>query len=88
VKFQKLRTLAITGLMLVSLACGGAKSDATIKSEVDGRIKNSTVTSTVANGVVTLGGSAATQAERDAAVAAAKGEGVKEVKDNIQIKPR
>lgn len=78
--------LCLSVALFVS-ACSGGKSDADIKKEVDGRVKNPTVTSTVSGGTVTLSGTVKTQAERDAAVAAAKGEGVKEVKDSIQIKP-
>ncbi|MDQ4123287.1 MAG: BON domain-containing protein [Acidobacteriota bacterium] len=80
-------------LMVISLsaafltACGG-KSDADIQKEVQGRVRTSGVTvSSVKDGVVTLGGTVSTQAERDAAVAAARGEGVKEVKEVIQIRP-
>lgn len=69
------------------IACGG-KSDADVQKEVQGRVKTPGVTvSTVKDGVVTLSGTVTTQAERDAALAAAKGEGVKEVKDSIQIRP-
>ena len=80
-------------LMIISLfasfliACGG-KSDADIQKEVQGRVKTPGVTvSSVKEGVVTLGGTVTTQAERDAAIAAARGEGIKDVKDNIQIRP-
>lgn len=86
---KKLKVLAITAMLAFTFACGG-KSDADIQKEVQARVKTPGVTvSSVQNGVVTLGGSVATQAERDAALAAAKGEGVKEVKDAIQInKPK
>lgn len=89
---MKTRRKSLIAVLCLSVAlfisaCGG-KSDADIQKEVQGRIKTPGVTVTsVQNGVVTLGGTAKTQAERDAAVAAAKGEGVKDVKDNIQIKP-
>lgn len=74
-------------LTLVLSACGG-KSDADLQKEVTGRVKTPGVTvTTVKDGVVTLGGTVATQLEREQAVAAAKGEGVKEVKEAIQIKP-
>ena len=80
-------TAIIFSLALVLSACGG-KSDADIQREVQGRIKTQGVTvSSVKDGVVTLGGTVTSQAERDSAVAAARGEGVKDVKENIQIKP-
>ena len=80
-------TAIIFSLALFLSACGG-KSDADIQREVQGRIKTQGVTvSSVKEGVVTLGGTVTSQAERDAAVAAARGEGVKDVKENIQIKP-
>ena len=85
---KKLVILMIISLFAVaSSACGG-KSDADIQKEVQGRVKTAGVTvSSVKDGVVTLGGTVATQAERDAAVAAARGEGVKDVKEAIQIRP-
>ncbi|MEP6925626.1 MAG: BON domain-containing protein [Pyrinomonadaceae bacterium] len=73
-------------LALILSACGG-KSDADVQKEVTSRVKTPGVTSTVKDGVVTLGGTVTTQMEKDQAVAAAKGEGVKSVTDNIQIKP-
>lgn len=74
-------------IALAVSACGG-KSDADVQREVTSRVKTPGVTVTkVENGVVTLGGTVSTQLERDQAVAAAKGEGVKEVKEAIQIKP-
>ena len=74
-------------LALVLSACGG-KSDADIQKEVTARVKTPGVTvSSVKDGVVTLGGTVTTQVERDAALAAAKGEGVKSVTDVISIKP-
>lgn len=85
---KKLGILMIISLFALVLAACGGKSDADVQKEVQGRIKTPGVTvSSVKDGVVTLGGTVSTQAERDAAVAAAKGEGVKEVKENIMIKP-
>ena len=85
---KKLSFLMIITLFAAFLTACGGKSDADIQKEVQGRIKTPGVTvSSVKDGVVTLGGTVATQAERDAAIAAAKGEGVKEVKDVISIKP-
>lgn len=74
-------------LVLSLSACGG-KSDADIQREVTGRVKTPGVTvSSVKDGVVTLGGTVTTQLEKDSAIAAAKGEGVKSVTDVIQIRP-
>jgi hypothetical protein len=85
---KKLGILMIISLFALVLGACGGKSDADIQKEVQGRVKTPGVTvSGVKDGVVTLGGTVSTQAERDAAVAAAKGEGVKEVKENIMIKP-
>jgi hypothetical protein len=82
--FVAILCLSIT---LFISACGG-KSDADITKEVQTRIKNPAVTvSSVKDGVVTLAGTVTTQVEKEQAVAAAKGEGVKSVTDNIQIKP-
>lgn len=80
--------LLIVSLFAVVLSACGGKSDADIQKEVQGRIKTPGVTvSSVKDGVVTLGGTVTTQSERDAAVAAARGEGVKDVKESIMIKP-
>jgi hypothetical protein len=85
---KKLGILMIISLLALVLGACGGKSDADVQKEVQGRVKTPGVTvSTVKDGVVTLSGTVATQAERDAALAAAKGEGVKEVKDSIMIKP-
>jgi osmotically-inducible protein OsmY len=87
---KRLRFFALISLLVLTFACGGgAKSDADIQKEVQGRVNVPGVkVSSVKDGVVTLGGTVATEAQKDAAVAAAKGEGVKEVKENIQIDPR
>jgi hypothetical protein len=87
VKFQRLGILAIIALMTLVLGACGGKSDADIQTEVQGRVKTPGVTVAAKEGVVTLTGTVTTQAERDAAEAAAKGEGVKSVTNNIQIKP-
>ncbi|HEX8398765.1 MAG TPA: BON domain-containing protein [Pyrinomonadaceae bacterium] len=85
---KKLGILMIISLFAVVLSACGGKSDADIQKEVQGRVKTPGVTvSSVKEGVVTLGGTVTTQAERDAAIAAARGEGIKDVKDNIQIRP-
>ena len=85
---KKLSILMIISLFAAFLIACGGKSDADVQKEVQGRVKTPGVTvSTVKDGVVTLSGTVTTQAERDAALAAAKGEGVKEVKDSIQIRP-
>ena len=76
--------VALSAALALS-ACGG-KSDADFQKEAQGRVKTPGVTVTVKDGVATLTGTVATQAERDAALASAKGEGIKEVKDSIQIK--
>jgi len=85
---KKLGILMIISLFAAFLVACGGKSDADIQKEVQGRVKTPGVTvSSVKEGVVTLGGTVTTQAERDAAIAAARGEGIKDVKDNIQIRP-
>ncbi len=85
---KNLSLIAVLALFaaLVLSACGG-KSDADIKKEVDGRTKNPAITSTVKDGVVTLTGTVETSEASKAAEAAAKGEGVKSVTNNLQIKP-
>ncbi len=86
---KKTNLIAVLALFLAlaASACGG-KSDADIQKEVTGRVKTPGVTvSSVKDGVVTLGGTVSTQLERDAALAAAKGEGVKNVVDAVQIRP-
>lgn len=67
-------------------ACGG-KSDADVQKEVTSRVNRPGVTANVKDGVVTLSGTVTTQEESKAAENAAKGEGVKSVTNNIQIKP-
>lgn len=85
---KKLSILLIISLFAVILSACGGKSDADVQKEVQARVKTPGVTvSAVKDGVVTLSGTVTTSAERDAALAAAKGEGVKEVKDSIQIRP-
>lgn len=85
---KKLGILMLISLFALALGACGGKSDADLQKEVQARVKTPGVTvSSVKDGVVTLGGTVTTQAERDAAIAAAKGEGVKDVKENIMIKP-
>lgn len=87
-KVKRLSLLAILclSLALIVSACGG-KSDADIQKEVQTRVNKPSVTAAVKDGVVTLSGTVATQEESKAAEASAKGEGVKSVTNNIQIKP-
>ena len=82
-----LATFGLTVMLFLS-ACGGGKSDADIQKEVQNRINKPGVTAQVKEGTVTLTGTVATQEESKAAEAAAKGEGVKTVVNNLQIKPR
>jgi hypothetical protein len=85
---KNLIILMIISLFAIVLSACGGKSDADIQKEVQGRIKTAGVTvSSVKDGVVTLGGTVTTPAEKTAALAEARGEGVKEVKDNIQTRP-
>lgn len=84
---KKLVILMIISLFATALSACGGKSDADVQKEVQGRVRTPGVTAAVKEGVVTLTGTVTTQAERDAAVAAARGEGVKDVKDSIMIKP-
>lgn len=85
-KFSLFAVLCFS-LALILSACGG-KSDADVQKEVSARVKTPGVTVTsVKDGVVTLGGMVTTEMERSQAVASAKGEGVKDVKEAIQIKP-
>lgn len=85
---KKPSLIAILGLMvaLTFAACGG-KSDADVQKEVQARVNKPGVTTAVKDGVVTLTGTVATQEESRAAEAAAKGEGVKSVTNNLQIRP-
>jgi hypothetical protein len=86
---KKLGILMIISLFAVVLSACGGKSDADIQKEVEGRVKARApqVTVAVKDAVVTLGGQVTTPEEKAAAVAAAKGEGVKNVQDNIQTRP-
>lgn len=80
--------LAILALFaaLTAVACGG-KTDADVQKEVTSRINKPGVTATVKDGVVTLSGTVATQEESKSVEASVKGEGVKSVTNNLQIKP-
>jgi protein involved in sex pheromone biosynthesis len=85
-KNTKFIAILVMALALILSACGG-KSDADIEKEVQGRIKTPGVTAKVKEGVVTLTGTVENQDASKAAETAAKGEGVKSVTNNIQIKP-
>jgi osmotically-inducible protein OsmY len=83
-----LATAGLSVMLFLSACGGGAKSDTDIQKDVQSRINKPGVTAQVKDGTVTLTGSVATQEESKAAEASAKGEGVKTVVNNLQIKPR
>lgn len=78
--------LGLSAVLFVG-ACGGGKSDADLTKEVQTRVKQPGVTTTVKDGVVTLTGTVETQEASKAAEAAAKGDGVKSVTNSLMIKP-
>lgn len=86
---KKLSILLMISLFATFLTACGGKSDTDIQKEVEGRVKARApqVTVAVKDGVVTLGGQVTTPEQKSAAVAAASGEGVKSVQDNIQTRP-
>jgi hyperosmotically inducible periplasmic protein len=96
-----MRPVAATVLIVIMGACAAARSapqtaaapdDQTLKTRVQTSLMNATgvhpneVTAEVAQGVVTLTGAVHSQAEADAAVAAARRvEGLKDVRSNLKI---
>jgi hypothetical protein len=85
---RKLNILLIIVLFATFLTACGGKSDADIQKEVSDKVKAYPgVTATVKDGVVSLSGLVQDQSMVKAAESAAKVEGVKEVKNNIQWKP-
>lgn len=96
-----MRPVAAMALVVIMTACGAARSaprtvaapdDQTLKTRVQTSLMNApgvnptAVTTEVTQGVVTLSGTVRTQAEADAAVAAArKVEGLKDVRSNLKI---
>jgi hypothetical protein len=86
------RTLACTGLLLLSVACTKAPNDAKVASDIqakfaaDSGLQDKQLNVQSANGTVTLSGNVDNQAERDAAAKYAASEpGVKTVVNNLQI---
>lgn len=85
---KKLSILMIIALFAAFLTACGGKSDADIQREVTDKVKSYPgVTVTVKEGVVTLGGMVTDQSMVKGAESAARVEGVKDVKNNIQWKP-
>ncbi len=85
---KKLSILMVITLFAAFLTACGGKSDTDIQREVTEKVKAYPgVTVTVKDGVVSLGGLVTDQAMVKGAESAAKVEGVKEVKNNIQWKP-
>lgn len=78
----------IMTIALVAGACGGGKSDADLQKDVTDKLKASPgVTAAVKEGAVTLGGTVVDDTIRKNAEATAKAvEGVKSVKNDIQVK--
>jgi osmotically-inducible protein OsmY len=79
--------LFLTAAMMLA-ACGG-KSDADLQKAAETAVKAKapTATVTVKDGVATVKGEVADAATKTAVAAAAKVEGVKEVKDETTVKP-
>lgn len=90
--FRAVPILCLILAIGLTLGCNKSRSDAQIATDVqgkilsDGAIQNKTIGVQTANGVVTLTGSVATEAERAAAANdAAQVAGVKTVVNNIQV---
>jgi hyperosmotically inducible protein len=96
------RAVASMALVVIMAGCGASRSaprtvaaapdDQTLKTRVQTSLMNapgvnpSAVTTDVAQGVATLSGTVRSQAEADAAVAAARRvDGVKDVRSNLKI---
>jgi hyperosmotically inducible protein len=96
-----MRAVAATVLIVIMAACAASRSaprtvaapdDQTLKTRVQTSLMNATgvhpneVTTEVAQGVATLSGTVHSQAEADAAVAAARRvDGLKDVRSNLKI---
>ena len=87
-KFKFITILSLAFVMLLG-ACGG-KSDADLQkaSETAAKAKAPNATVTVKDGVATVKGEAKDDAEKKAAEEAAKVDGVKEVKNEMTVKPK
>jgi hypothetical protein len=95
------RAVASMALVVIMAGCGAARSaprtvaapdDQTLKTRVQTSLMNATgvhaneVTTEVAQGVATLSGTVHSQAEADAAIAAArKVEGLKDVRSDLKV---
>lgn len=87
---KKILTIMCLALALAFSACGG-KSDADLQKAaqdaVKAKVPAATLTVAVKDGVATLTGEVKTQADKDAAAAAAKVDGIKSVTNNITLAP-
>lgn len=85
-KFKFVTVLSLALVLLIS-ACG--KSDADLQKDAETKVKSAAPNATVVvkDGVATLSGEVENEAARAAAETAAKVEGVKEVKNDLKVKP-
>lgn len=85
-KFKFVTVLSLALVLLIS-ACG--KSDADLQKDAETKVKTAAPNATVVikDGVATLSGEVENEAAKAAAAAAAKVEGVKEVKNDLKVKP-
>lgn len=74
-------------LVVVTTWFSGGKTDNNLEKEIKARISNPAINVSVKDGVVTLSGTVEKQDYSKTALSQAKGEGVKDVIDRIQIKP-
>jgi hyperosmotically inducible periplasmic protein len=86
-KMKKLLLLISLTALLALSACKGTPTDADLQKAATEKVANPAVTVAVKDGVATVSGELATQADIDKAVAAAKVEGVKSVTSNLKVKP-
>ncbi|MGF6848323.1 hyperosmotically inducible protein [Chitinophaga sp. W3I9] len=88
-KLKHLTTVILSVGLLFMISCKSKPKDADIQAAVTTALQSSPgVSADVKDGVVTLSGSVATQADKDAAEAAVKlNQGVKSVVNNVTVAP-
>jgi len=88
-KLKLLSTLILSMGILFMVSCKGKPKDADIQAAVTTALQSTPgVSADVKDGVVTLSGAVATEADKDAAAAAAKvTQGVKSVVNNVTVTP-
>ncbi|MET3878131.1 BON domain-containing protein [Chitinophaga sp. OAE865] len=88
-KLKHLTTVILSVGLLFMISCKSKPKDADIQAAVTTALQSSPgVTADVKDGVVTLSGSVASQADKDAAEAAVKlNQGVKSVVNNVTVTP-